>query len=71
MQISGIDIATVDTRAGSEEGENLLHQAGFHISSSDDHENKPYHLDRDASNSYLLREYKELLAEWKSKRTKS
>ena len=61
----GVDIATVDARTGSEEGENLLRQAGFHVSSSDNHENKAHHLDIDASDSYLLREYKMLLAEWK------
>ncbi|HYU76848.1 MAG TPA: hypothetical protein VEL31_29625 [Ktedonobacteraceae bacterium] len=66
----GVDIATVDARAGSDEGEKLLRQAGFRISSSDNHEHKAYHLDIDASDAYFLREYKELLAEWKRQHEK-
>lgn len=61
----GVDIATVDARAGSEEGENLLQQTGFQMLRSDEHEHAFYHLDVDASDAHLLQEYKELLAGWK------
>ena len=66
----GIDIATVDARAGSDEGENLLQQAGFSLSHSDDHAHETYHLDVDASDAHFLREYKELLTKWKQQHKK-
>jgi hypothetical protein len=66
----GVDIATVDAHAGSEEGEKLLRQAGFRMSSSERHEHKAYHLDVDTSDAYFLSEYKELLAQWKRQHEK-
>jgi hypothetical protein len=57
----GVDIATVDARAGSEEGEHLLQQTGFQMLRSDDYEHAFYHLDINASDTHLLQEYKELL----------
>jgi hypothetical protein len=64
----GIEIATVDACAGTEDGERILKRSGFIFAGRFDtaHEERDmYHLDIDASTLLLLRDYKQTLAEWK------
>jgi hypothetical protein len=64
----GIDIATVDACAGTEDGERILKRSGFTFAGRFNmgHEERDmYHLDIDASPLPLLRPYKQALAEWK------
>jgi hypothetical protein len=64
----GIDIATVDACAGTEDGERILKRSGFTFAGrfKVGHEERDmYHLDIDASTLPLLKEYKQALAKWK------
>lgn len=64
----GIDIATVDACAGTQDGERILKRSGFTFAGrfNVSHEERDmYHLDIDASTLPLLKPYKQALAEWK------
>lgn len=60
----GIDIATIDACAGTEDGERILKRAGFEFLGTHN-EREIYHLDFERSHLPLLQSYKELLAEYK------
>lgn len=60
----GIDIATIDTFAGTEDNKHILKRAGFkHMSKHDERE--IYRLNLADSNLKLLQPYKTALAQWK------
>ncbi len=60
----GVDIATIDACAGTEDGERILKRAGFEYLGKRD-ERDIYHLDIDKSDLPLLKTYKETLNKWK------
>lgn len=62
----GVDIASVDACAGTEDGERILKRAGFEFFGRHD-ERDIYHLAIDNSDLPLLRPYKEAIAEYRSK----
>lgn len=60
----GVDIATIDACAGTEDGERILKRADFeYLGRRDDRD--MYLLDIDMSNLPILRVYKETLDKWK------
>lgn len=60
----GVDIATVDACAGTEDGERILKRAGFKYTGKRD-EREMYHFDIDESNLKILQPYKTALARWR------
>jgi len=60
----GINIATIDACAGTEDGEHILKRAGFAFLGKYN-ERDIYHLDLDHSPLPLLQSYKETLAEYR------
>jgi hypothetical protein len=62
----GVDIATVDACAGTEDGERILKRAGFEFFGKHD-ERDIYHLAIDKSDLPLLRPYKDAIAEYRAK----
>jgi hypothetical protein len=61
----GVDIATIDACAGTEDGERILKRADFNYTGTYD-EREMYHLDVDTSHLKILQPYKAALAHWKN-----
>jgi hypothetical protein len=60
----GVDIATIDACAGTEDGERILKRAGFKYTGKHD-EREMYRFDIDESNLKILQPYKTALAQWR------
>lgn len=60
----GVDIATIDACAGTEDGERILKRAGFKYTGNHD-EREMYRFDIDESNLRILQPYKTALAQWR------
>jgi hypothetical protein len=60
----GIDIATIDACAGTEDGERILKRAGFKYTGKHD-EREMYRFNIDESNLKILQPYKTALAQWR------
>lgn len=63
----GVDIATIDACAGTEDGERILKRAYFNYTDTYD-EREMYHLDVDTSHLKILQPYKAALAHWQMQR---
>jgi hypothetical protein len=59
----GVDIATIDACAGTEDGERILRRAGFKYTGIHN-EREMYHLDIDETHLKILQPYKTALAKW-------
>ena len=60
----GVDIATIDACAGTEDGERILKRAGFKYTGKHD-EREMYRFDIDESRLKILQPYKTALVQWK------
>lgn len=60
----GVDIATIDACAGTEDGERILKRAGFKYTGKHD-EREMYHFDIDEADLKILQPYKTALAQWR------
>ncbi len=60
----GVDIATIDACAGTDDGERILKRAGFEYTGIHD-EREMYRLDIDSSYLKILQPYKIAIAQWK------
>ncbi|HEU5383260.1 MAG TPA: hypothetical protein VFV38_48285 [Ktedonobacteraceae bacterium] len=62
----GVDIATIDACAGTDDGERILKRAGFTYAGK--HEDREmYHLNMDEAHLKILQPYKNTLARWKAR----
>jgi hypothetical protein len=60
----GVEIATIDACAGTDDGERILKRAGFNYTGTHD-DREMYHFDADESDLKILQPYKMVLDRWK------